>query len=547
MKARLALAGFAVALAAISSGSSHAQQAPVVAAAGAATGDRPGFGAMIPGAQPARPDDAGILAQAVGDMDGDGRDELVVGLGHYPPQTNRSERIVVLSPDANGVLVERTTALVSKPPSFTHPRAIQMKDLNRDGRADVFIAGHGYDTDPFPGERNALLMSNAGGKHTKVTRGFPKFKDFTHGAALGDVNGDRRGDVFVGNGFGKSPKSRPYMLLGKRGNAVGVSRKLADDVLGPDTYYSSAALADVNGDGRDDLILGSNGNGNRDRLQRNVIYFNTGRKTIFRSDTPDVVLPRGRYGDGTNTVDIRTADINGDGFTDLIMAQHGNVPTFHGYGIQVLINRGNGQFRDETKTRFGGPIKDSDGQFLNHVMPADFFGDGHPDFVTFGGVGDGAPPVFYINDGAGFFSRHDESLFMPPEDTYLYHGMALPGDVNGDGLSDIINMSFGGGDFGTATYLNTGPVGAQTVPTIVRQPVKATVKRTDRKTVRLSVAASGGRPLSYAWTRDGKPVASDGPVLTIKRPKKRHAGIYRVTVSNDAGAVASRSVRLRVR
>jgi|GEM_PF-1765943 len=510
------------------------------------SGVKPGFGPMIIGDSPKRPDDAGLLAQAVGDIDGDGRDELVVGLGHYPPQSNQSEKIVILSPDRSGKMSEATKAFVSTPPSFTHPRSIQMKDLNGDGKMDVFVAAHGYDQDPFPGEKNALLMSRKSGKHEVVKKGFPKFSDFTHGAALGNVNGDRYGDVYVGNGNGQSKYSRPFLLLGKKGNKVSLSRQLSDEVLGDDTYYSAAALADLNGDGLDDLILGSNGTGDKNDLQRNVVYFNHGRKQIFRTGKPDVLLPWGRYGGGTNTVDIRTLDVNSDGLTDILMAQHGNVPNFHGYGMQLLVNLGKGKFRDETKKRLGGIIKDEDGKFLNHLMPADFFGDGHPDLVTFGSVGDHAAPVFYINDGSGKFKRYDRSLFMSDDDSYLFHGMALPGDVNGDGLSDIINMSFGTGDFGVATFINQGPVGAAKGPSIVRQPQKKTVARKGQP-VRLSVSAKGSRPLSYAWTKNGKPVRGNGPVLEIGKAKKNKAGKYRVTVSNDAGTVSSKTVRLSVK
>ncbi len=538
-------AGFAFALAAIgfctvSGIPAVGQQAPEAAPAG----DRPGFGPMIAGDQPARPKDAGIMATAIADLNGDGMDELIVALGHYPPQTNRKEGLLVLSPDAGSAMRERTTDFLAAPPSFVHPRSIQVKDLNRDGREDVFIAAHGYDKDPFPGERNALLLSTAG-KHVNA-RGVPKYSDFSHGAALGDVNGDRFGDVYVSNGHGKSPKSRPYMLLGRAGNKVAVSRQLSADVLGPDTYYSSAALADLDGDGRDDLILGSNGTGAKDELQRNVVYLNQGRRKIFRSSAPDIVLPWGRYGGGTNTVDIRPVDINRDGLTDILMAQHDNVPTFHGYGIQLLINRGNGRFRDETKTRLGGTIRDPKGQFLNHLMPADFFGDGHPDLVTYGSAGDRVAPLVYVNDGTGHFARYDRSLFMAPSDEGYYHGQALPADVDGDGLSDIVNVSFGPGDaFEVQTFLNTGPVGPQVAPAIVQQPRRVKAKR--KAAIRLSVAARGSRPLSYQWTRDGSPVPSDGSVLTIRRAGKADAGLYKVTVTNAAGAVTSRQVRVVVR
>jgi hypothetical protein len=52
---------------------------------------------------------------------------------------------------------------------------------------------------------------------------------------------------------------------------------------------------------------------------------------------------------------------------------------------------------------------------------------------------------------------------------------------------------------------------------------------------RLIVYASGEEPLSYSWTRNGRPVPAAGPVLTLRNARNSDAGIYRVTVSNERG------------
>ena len=59
-------------------------------------------------------------------------------------------------------------------------------DLNGDGRPDMFIAGHGWDAEPFPGEQNRLYLSRPGGGWRDATGELPRLSDFSHPAAISD-------------------------------------------------------------------------------------------------------------------------------------------------------------------------------------------------------------------------------------------------------------------------------------------------------------------------------------------------------------------------
>ena len=48
-------------------------------------------------------------------------------------------------------------------PGLVHPRKALPGDFNGDGRLDIFVAGHGYDHPPFPGEWPALILSTEDG------------------------------------------------------------------------------------------------------------------------------------------------------------------------------------------------------------------------------------------------------------------------------------------------------------------------------------------------------------------------------------------------
>ena len=72
--------------------------------------------------------------------------------------------------------------------------AVAYGDFDGDGRLDVFVAGHGYDREPFPGESPVLLLSTTGG--LQEAQGLDAWVGFFHGAASADVDYD--GDLEAG-------------------------------------------------------------------------------------------------------------------------------------------------------------------------------------------------------------------------------------------------------------------------------------------------------------------------------------------------------------
>ena len=153
------------------------------------------------------------------DLDGDGNEDLVllgftfptsdVTAANYRPQPGR-----VFLGDGDGGFRRAPAELFPVDTLNTvTPRKAPFGDLNGDGLPDMFIAGHGWDAEPFPGEQNRLYLSRPGGGWRDATSELPRLSDFSHSAAIGDIRGQGIPDILVGNYGGDPENVLPYVLL----------------------------------------------------------------------------------------------------------------------------------------------------------------------------------------------------------------------------------------------------------------------------------------------------------------------------------------------
>jgi hypothetical protein len=358
---------------------------------------------------------AGIF-HAIGDVNGDRYDDLIVLGAWYPgggvtcctPQPGR----VYLS-DGDGHFSPAPADLFPVDTLLTvHPRKVLFADFNADGRPDMFISSHGWDADPFPGEQNRLYLSRPDGGWRDATANLPEISDFSHSSAAGDVSGRGVIDIFVGNGYGRIS---PYFLLNtgsgqftptRTNIPAGTNQFLAI------TAFPSSTLTDLNGDGLPELVVGCEGRGTTILWNRAGVFVETDR-----TELPPTAAFRTTHTD----YDVQRIDVNQDGLPDLVIVGTQR-RFFRGWFVQVLINKGNRQFVDETATRVppgeaSAGIEESSGASASApdttpsalwVRVLDFNQDGAPDFaVEFNATGSPFTqdqPVVWLNDGAGHFS-----------------------------------------------------------------------------------------------------------------------------------------------
>ncbi|MFN7221689.1 MAG: FG-GAP repeat domain-containing protein, partial [Burkholderiales bacterium] len=376
--------------------------------------------------------DSFTLTSAVVDLSGTGRYDIIVGNGVFPPRTRAKVPLRIFRPNGRGELEDVTRAVLGSGalPSTEHGAEIGTADLNGDGRPDLFVAASGYDTTPFDGEKNVLLLSRTDGALQDRSDFLPG-PDFTHSTTSGDVNGDGLVDIFVGNVFG-GRRTSPYFLMARQDGGYDVRLSLPTDINELRAKFTASLLADIDRDGRLDLVLGTDGDNG---FTENIILFNDGTGDFTKRAR--VALPRSAFGTNQNVMDIVAQDINGDGYSDLVFIGTGRTPFYGGRFIQTLVNQGDGTFRDESAQRLLGAYSSATGPWNKEIRFVDLNGDGHLDFYLLMFVHTTREPVdmVWLNDGSGRFTPFRSTLLQPEL------GLLEATDLDGDGLLDFVLIS----------------------------------------------------------------------------------------------------------
>lgn len=351
--------------------------------------------------------------------------------------------------DGRGRLFEKTSDVFSGAIPTTNfvPRMI-VRDLNNDGVDDVFCIDNGIDKEPFSGGQNAMFLSS-GGKLIDARSNLPQALRNNHGASVGDVNKDGALDILVnalmndGNelqindGTGRFTTKTNLMptLTATPSWATDSSTK----VVQTNTW---SALVDVNKDNYVDMVLGAWDN---NTSPSQVILNKNG------SFADSVPLPLPRSGVSREIIlGINPIDLNGDDLPDLVLSitNGGGAKEFYRVGYaQLLVNQGNGVFRDETQLRMPQSKEPSDRQvWYKSIDVVDFNRDGHSDLMI---DNYGSSPLVYLNDGSGNFS-----FSFKTSEGFSY---GATGDVNNDGLLDLITTGYAYPiNYGFSTWINQG-------------------------------------------------------------------------------------------
>jgi hypothetical protein len=216
---------------------------------------------------------------AIGDVDGDGSADLVTA--------NQ------LPPDTSSILLNNGDGTFRAGRTFSTGHDVALSDVDGDGSQDL-VALHG--------EKHVAVFLNAGGGSFEDRVDY-RTGDGPTAIAIGDVNGDRRRDLVTAN-FGIEPMGVGYtlsVLMNKGDGTFGPKRDLETN-----EYPTSVVIADVMGNGKPDLV-------SADAETQNVtVLVNDGAGSFSeRHEYSSDERPGG-------TASVAVADVNGDGRADIL-------------------------------------------------------------------------------------------------------------------------------------------------------------------------------------------------------------------------------------
>jgi hypothetical protein len=336
---------------------------------------------------------------------------------------------------------------------------LAVADVNGDGKPDIVVSSECISNGNCANGLVSVLLGNGDGTFQPAVSYNSGGTEAT-GVAVADVNHDGKPDLVVAN-FG--------------GQTVGVLLGNGDGTFQPAVTYSAdgepyyVAVADVNGDGNPDLLLSNPYSPSSENI---VVLLGNGNGTF---------QPPATYGSGGFfPASIAVADLNGDGKLDLAVANCGASACNGSEGVVgVLLGNGDGTFQPAVNYDSGGSV-------TYGVAIADVNGDGKPDILV---TNFSNTVAVLLGNGDGTFQA--ALTFSAGAPVWI-----VVSDVNGDGLPDVVVASqYNYGEVGVLLHTNptTTTLASSLNPSAYGQSVTFTA----------AVTAASGTPTGTVIFYDG--------------------------------------------
>ena len=390
----------------------------------------------------------GSMVATAGDVNGDGFADVIVTASTYDNGQTDEGRAHVFQGSALGLATTPIwTAETDQADARIHSVATA-GDVNGDGFSDVVIGSYFYDGGQ-PNEGRAFLYLGAAAGLSAVLdwageddRGMDELGFSV--ATAGDVNGDGYSDLLVGvPGWdnGQSEEGAAFTYLGSPFGPANQPSWIVESNQADAAFGSAVATCgDVNGDGYSDVVIGAYlyDNGQVDEGRAFVYHGSPAGLGAAPAWTAESNQAAAQFGFAVASC----GDVNGDGFSDVAVGANlhnngqvdeGRASVYHGSpaGLGVAAawtgesNQGGAEFGVSVA---GAGDVNADG-FSDVIVGAAAYDNGATDegraFLYHGSAaGLGATPAWTAE------SNQDGARF----------GGAVggAGDVNGDGLSDVI-------------------------------------------------------------------------------------------------------------
>jgi hypothetical protein len=373
---------------------------------------------------PGEPDYSGYSVSSAGDVNGDGLIDFIVGANNFKEQNSSEGRAYVVfgTTEATTVNLSDIAAgasddgfMLQSGSEFSYIAALtgfsvsNAGDINGDGYADLLVSapinrsvsGSVYIVYGKSDSSNVSLPDVVNGIGGFEITGEPSSQAGNSVSNAGDINGDGLADIIIGSNVGSEGVGKAYVIFGTTDNAsIDLANLTAEQgfvitaaAAGDNAGYSVSDAGDVNGDGLDDVIVSAS---SVDKQGEGVTYVIYGKTDGTEVDLANFTTDTGFAITGESAGDISgysvssAGDVNGDGLADIVI---------------------------------GAPGAD---------------GGVGKTYVVFGKTNSADVNLQTITNGVGGFMITGESNYTSTGFT-----VSNAGDINGDGLSDIIITAMG--------------------------------------------------------------------------------------------------------
>ncbi|MFC1654166.1 integrin alpha [Myxococcota bacterium] len=415
----------------------------------------------------------GVSVSSAGDVNGDGFDDVIVGASSFSTTNLSAGKAYLYLGYTTGLSITPVwTSSGDDQQSAGYGFSVSSAgDVDNDGFDDFIVGAFGYDkTGTNEGKAYLYLGSDTGLSTTPVwTSSGDDREGSIYGRSVssaGDINGDGFDDIIVGAPYYDATNSmagKAYLYLG---SDTGLSTTPAWTSSGDDKTlafygYSVSSAGDVNGDGFDEIVIGSYlYDTTNDDAGKAYLYH--GSDTGL-SATPDWVS----YGDnefnaGYGYSVSSAGDVNGDGFDDVIVGAY-NYDTTNNAAGKAYLYPGSDTGLSTIPAWSSSGDDNADSNFGYSVSSAgDVNGDGFDDVIV------GASSYDTTNTNAGkayLYLGSDTGLSTTPswissgdDQASAWYGSSVSsaGDVNGDGFDDCIVGAYGCNSYAGKAYLYLG-------------------------------------------------------------------------------------------
>lgn len=389
-----------------------------------------------------------------GDVNGDGYADILIGAeGNYATGANGTVSIYYGAPGTPAPNIKPNVVLTGETPGDDFGSAIAVGDINGDGYDDIIVGARRNSAGGFEAGRVYIYYGRPGvvlNKPDVILTGLEPGEHFGVSLASGsDVNGDGYDDLLVGanlNSANGSWAGRAYLYYGGHKILNVPDRVFTGEAPGDHFGISVSMGGDINGDGFGDFLIGAGGDETATHTGKAYLYYGGFNQGVI----PDKTFASLAQGDGFGRMVKIIKDADGDGFADfLVGAPYYPVGPLPGVG-QAHLYLGGPNLALTPIWTLTNPLSSSNAYFgFSAAAPGDIGSkDGYADWVI--GAWGGTPvPKTYPGWAAVYKGNPTLFTSQPSPAFNIYSGtssqnegfsvaLSSPGDFNGDGIPDLI-------------------------------------------------------------------------------------------------------------